>query len=79
MTSHTPGNDQYFYDEFVAFALAPFISQGLKLKGEGIVLQTVFSTRIQISDLEPVNLIPTIELFMLKSMNIGLITSRSFQ
>ncbi|KAH9199037.1 hypothetical protein LQ764DRAFT_235973, partial [Zygosaccharomyces rouxii] len=47
-------NDQYFYDEFVAFALAPFISQGLKLKGEGIVLQTVFSTRIQISDLEPV-------------------------
>ncbi|KAH9201200.1 hypothetical protein LQ764DRAFT_234310 [Zygosaccharomyces rouxii] len=34
MTSHTPGNDQYFYDEFVAFALAPFISQGLKLKGE---------------------------------------------
>ncbi|KAH9198447.1 hypothetical protein LQ764DRAFT_235445 [Zygosaccharomyces rouxii] len=38
-TYMTPGNDQYFYDEFVAFALAPFINQGLKLKGEGIVLR----------------------------------------
>lgn len=32
VTRHTPGDDQYFYEEYVAFPLAPFISQGPRIK-----------------------------------------------
>ncbi|GCF01659.1 hypothetical protein ZYGM_000516 [Zygosaccharomyces mellis] len=32
VTRHTPGDDQYFYDEYAAFPLAPFISQGPRIK-----------------------------------------------
>ena len=32
VTRHTPGDDQYFYENYRAFPLAPFISQGPRIK-----------------------------------------------
>lgn len=45
VTGHTPGDDQYFYDEYAAFPLALFNSQGPRLKtktGENCVTECIF-------------------------------------